>query len=541
MIGFSFIKTSKTRKTSESDSDSVSISNKTKTNHSDSCDHDSGLKSELESIKNELRAVKSRNEVLEHMQSESLKKTPLTLESAKASEATAELIKAREKIRELETSVNTKTKEKKATDLKIKELESTLERRPQVNETQKIITEMQTKLKFVERKCEDLSVENEELRSNVQNLEVELEEVQDNFREDEADEYRTLKRELENSAKNCRVLQFKLKKTEKSLNDTQSDLGEAESKLKSLSGGSNALDSINKVRQLEKDMEAKNMQVARLEAELKTTKAAAGGTGPRKGGPGPCLSRTGSVERNVEDQLLKDLQDSIERENDLKEQLNMAEEEASETRKKLSRLEDDNESLSGQVKRMATKNKGTRRSPSPYNRNAVPEKDEVSENGEDLSPAELKVQLEVAEQETGLLRKKVENLLTENLKITKEVKDLTSKVSEAKKSSSVGSYGRMGGTQNSTDKKVAELQDEVNTFRVKLIEKDREVERLETQVKASKSTGKTLKRTGSQDEDLLKKLNVIEKEAEVLRKKTTQLEAENDSLKSSKGGAGAAG
>ena len=43
------------------------------------------------------------------------------------------------------------------------------------------------------------------------------------------------------------MLQFKLKKTEKSLNDTQSDLGEAESKLKSLSGGSNALDSINKV------------------------------------------------------------------------------------------------------------------------------------------------------------------------------------------------------------------------------------------------------------------------------------------------------
>merc|ERR1719192_916810 len=188
---------------------------------------------------------------------------------------------------------------------------------------------------------------------------------------------------------------------------------------------------------------------------------------------------------------------------------------------------------------MSTKKSGTRRSPSPYNRNSVTEKDEgISEDGEELSPGELKVQLEVAEQETGLLRKKVENLLTENLKITKEVKDLTSKVSEAKKSSSVGSYGRMGGTQNSTDKKVAELQDEVNTFRVKLIEKDRE---LETQVKASKSNGKTLKRTGSQDEDLLKKLNVTEKEAEVLRKKTTQLEAENDSLKSSKGGAGAAG
>jgi len=530
------------RKTSESDSEaSVSISSKMASSaHTENDAEVKSLKNQVDSLNNELKAVKSRNDVLERLQKDT--KTPMTMESAKAAEATSELMKAREKVREQDSTVATLTKEKKALTLKMKELESTLERRPQVSETQKTITELQTKLKFVERKCEDMSVENEELRSNVQNLEVELEEVQDNFREDEADEYRTLKRELENSAKNCRVLQFKLKKTEKSLNDTQSDLGEAESKLKSLSGGSNALDSINKVRQLEKDMEAKNMQVARLEAELKTTKAAAGGTGPRKGGPGPCLSRTGSVERNVEDQLLKDLQDSIERENDLKEQLSIAEEDAGEARKKLSRLEDENESLSGQLKRMSTKKSGTRRSPSPYNRNSVTEKDEgISEDGEELSPGELKVQLEVAEQETGLLRKKVENLLTENLKITKEVKDLTSKVSEAKKSSSVGSYGRMGGTQNSTDKKVAELQDEVNTFRVKLIEKDREVERLETQVKASKSNGKTLKRTGSQDEDLLKKLNVIEKEAEVLRKKTTQLEAENDSLKSSKGGAGAAG
>ena len=59
--------------------------------------------------------------------------------------------------------------------------------------------------------------------------------------------FRTLKRELENSAKNCRVLQFKLKKTEKSLGDTQSDLSEAESKMKSMSGGGSAMDSLNKV------------------------------------------------------------------------------------------------------------------------------------------------------------------------------------------------------------------------------------------------------------------------------------------------------
>ena len=93
------------------------------------------------------------------------------------------------------------------------------------------------------------------------------------------------------------------------------------------------------------------------------THLALGKTGSKTG---PVLSRTGSVERSVEDQLLKDLQDSIERENDLKEQLNMADESSTENRKKMSRLEDENESLANQLKRMTNKTKvGSRRSPSP--------------------------------------------------------------------------------------------------------------------------------------------------------------------------------
>merc|ERR1712012_218710 len=466
----------KSRKTSESDSDSASISNFSKTNHAVDNSEFDATKKEVESLKNELRAVKSRNEVLEHMQSEAIKKTPLTLESAKASEATAELLKAREKIRDLDTQLSTNTKEKKALNLKIKELESDIERRPQASETQKTISELQTKLKYLDRKCSELSSENEDLKGNVQNLEVELEEVQDNFREDEADEYRTLKRELENSAKNCRVLQFKLKKTEKSLSDLQQDHQELEGKMKSVSGGSSAMDNLSKIRQLEKDLEAKTQQISRLESEVKNNSKS--GSGPRKGGPGPCLSRTGSVERNVEDQLLKDLQDSIERENDLKEQLSLAEEESAEVRKKMSRIEDENEALSSQLKKMATKNK--RRSPSPYNRNSISEKDEgISEDGEELSPSELKVQLEVSEQETELLRKKVENLLTDNSKLTKEVKDITTKMNDAKKAPATRSYGGYGSNANSTnanEKKIEELQTEVNTFRVKLIEKDREIE-----------------------------------------------------------------
>lgn len=54
-------------------------------------------------------------------------------------------------------------------------------------------------------------------------------------------------------------------------------------------------------------------------------------------------------------QLMRDLQDSIEREADIREQLKFAEEEAESLRKKVLRIEDENESLMVQLKKMATK------------------------------------------------------------------------------------------------------------------------------------------------------------------------------------------
>merc|ERR1712018_883127 len=142
-----------------------------------------------------------------------------------------------------------------------------------------------------------------------------------------------------------------------------SEKADLEHKIKTSAGGSGAIDNMNKIRQLEKDLDNKNQLNSRLEQQIKelqnnssSMKLALGKPGPKTG---PVLSRTGSVERSVEDQLLKDLQDSIERENDLKEQLTMADESTTDMRKKLSRLEDENESLANQLKKM-TKS-GTRR------------------------------------------------------------------------------------------------------------------------------------------------------------------------------------
>ena len=101
----------------------------------------------------------------------------------------------------------------------------------------------------------------------------------------------------------------------------------------------------------------------------------------------------------------------------------MAEDESGEMRKKLSRLEDETESLSNQLKKMTQQRASSRTSPvSSYSRSSSSDEGINTAGAEDLNMAELKVQLEVSEGETGLLRKKVENLLTDNLKLTKEIK-----------------------------------------------------------------------------------------------------------------------
>ena len=57
----------------------------------------------------------------------------MSFESAKATETASELRKAREKIYETEMSLGTVEQEKKSLVLKLKELESVLDRRPQVS------------------------------------------------------------------------------------------------------------------------------------------------------------------------------------------------------------------------------------------------------------------------------------------------------------------------------------------------------------------------------------------------------------------------
>ena len=75
---------------------------------------------------------------------------------------------------------------------------------------------------------------------------------------------------------------------------------------------------------------------------------------------------------------------------------------------------------------------------------------------------------------------KVENLLSENLRLNKDVKDLNAAISEEKKKKSgtpTGAGGWRNSRSNSNDGQLEELQTELNTTRIKLIERERDFER----------------------------------------------------------------
>jgi len=90
------------------------------------------------------------------------------------------------------------------------------------------------------------------------------------------------------------------------------------------------------------------------------------------------------------------------------------------------------------------------------------------------------------------------------------------------------------------DKKVQVMEDEINELRKKVIEKDRDYERVQAELSMTKGKskssgilkGKSLDTplTEGQSIDLKRQLQVVEQEASVLRGKTQTLEQENDKM-----------
>ncbi|CAL4063312.1 unnamed protein product [Meganyctiphanes norvegica] len=516
------------------------------------------LNKENKELNKHLKEMKELNEKIEaeNKELQSVKKISRFGDIGKRTESA----KLQQKIDDLQDDIKTKNRE-------IKDLRRDIEKRPLPRDVDKTLEDLRSKLTAAEQLCEEMMDENEDYKREIRMLEDEIEEMQDNFREEQADEYRDLKRELEQTAKNCRVLQFKLKKTErrvdsnksspadcedlaKKLKDMERDKSEVEEKLKELQVGDSDAERAERIKILEKevslakdvsmkmheDMEKmkKNLEVA--EKDRKQLKEKVAEKPPQK--PGAKVSRSammGSIGRqgsqDTEEVLKRDLEATQEREADLKDQLKYAEEETKSMRKKMTRVEEENETLSLQLKKMSQKAKRQRslERTGSLERTSSVERGQLSRQGsteknkepdegisEDLDPTELKLQLELNEQETAVLRRKMEGIESENERLQSEIRDLLNSTDGKTKKVETG--------DPIDNKKIAK---EVEILRTKTEDLHKQNEKLlDENKKLELKSQKRLPLTGNE-------LNYIEKQTleEKVKRLERKLKAESEKLK----------
>ncbi|CAG9855281.1 unnamed protein product [Phyllotreta striolata] len=510
--------------------------------------HDHELRDQLESLRRELDTTKSKCDRLEREKSDILLRRLASMETSKPS--ATEVLKLQQKCNELQQQLEDYKDEKKSLALRVKELENDLEVRPTAQEAQKIADDLRSKLLAAETLCEELMDENEDIKKELRDMEEQMDELQDNFREDQAVEYTSLKKDLDQTTKNCRILSFKLRKCERKAAQLEFEKAELDKKLKDVSGSDTTLNQIEKIKKLEQELKLANEVSVRLQKDLEEAKSKNNEDtkGPtKKKAPSisslgknsstdgkvsrESLTRGGSQDDPV--QLLRDLQDSLEREADLREQLKFAEEEAQTLRKKASRIEDDNESLVLQLKKMASR--ARTRKLSPTNQKLTPELPEKPETSEDEDPTEIKLQLELSEQEASVLRHKVEELEGDNHKLKAKVKELQEQSSTKPTTKRTLLNSEKLKENSLLNQKLKVLEDETNDIRKKLIEKERDCERLHAELSLTQKRSKGMQKSKSLDLDqqtldLRRQLQVIEQEATVLRSKVQTLEAENEKL-----------
>ncbi len=488
----------------------------------------------LEKQNSELQTKIKKSEKLQEIKAKQISETDKQVLEKTASE----LVKLRAKCRELET-INSELKdEKNVLKIEVKELNNEVSALKKENpkELKETITNLRLKLQQKDYLCEQLTEENEEMKKDVKALEIEFQELHDNFREDQSSEFRVLKRELETTSKNCRVLQFKLKKAERSTELLENEKLDLEKKVKDLLETSKLDFDKRKMKELETELSIAKEVSLKLHAEIEALKEervhfeqqlndknkfSSSPKSMNRLSTGK-LSPSVSFENKDYEQVVRDLYDTMEREKDLQEQMKFAEEETRTMRKKLSNMEQENEILMMQIKKMA---------------NQKSKKGDIEdEESEELSPEEMKLHLELYEQEMVVLRRKTDELEQENENFQQEIKYLQEKlISQPLARVEIPEIPAGSPPNVIYEHKIRILETEARELRKKMVDREKENESLRTEIdvhrrKASKVIIRSRSLDSDQQVDLKRQLQLVEQEASILRQKLISLEGENDKL-----------
>ncbi|XP_070070984.1 myosin heavy chain, cardiac muscle isoform isoform X1 [Drosophila takahashii] len=514
---------------SHSSSSSNSISTPAKTQDSQA------MQEQVKILRQDLESMKSRAEKAEREKSDILLRRLASMDTASNRTAASEALNLQQKLNEMKEQLDRVTEDKRRLNLRMKELENKGSE-----------SELRRKLQAAEQICEELMEENQSAKKEILNLQAEMDEVQDTFRDDEVKAKTSLQKDLEKATKNCRILSFKLKKSDRKIETLEQER----------QSSFNA-ELCNKVKKLEEELRFSNELTRKLQTEAEELRNPGKKKAPMLGVLGKSTSADAKITResltrggSQEDpqHLQRELQDSIERETDLKDQLKFAEEEAEHMRKKVTRFEDENESLMMQLKKMATRSRSRKLSPTPHPHRLAPEVHADRDEGisDEDDPAELRILLELNEQEASILRLKVEDLEKENAESKKYVKELQAKLRQD--SSSNGSKSSLlsfGTSSSAAEKKLKTLNEELVQLRRTLVEKEQAVDSLKDQLskldtleaendklakenKRLMALRKASEKNGEVDQKMKESLALAQRERDELtaRLKRMQLEAE---------------
>lgn len=373
------------------------------------------------------------------------------------------------------------------------------------NEEKGECLDCQTKDREIEklkRELEMVQVERDLAREEHRALEREMDEMHDNFKEDESEQFEQIKQELDVALKNCKILQIRLNKCERQygqmeqvkLNlERQVDELQQQQQIKSIGQQSN---------QLSNSTQHPFIQLSQDFVKLSSREY---------------------------DQLLRDLNDTSERERDLQEQIKYSQEEAQLKSDRLQAIEVENEVLLSKVNKLTLANSRLRSG--PISRNASLERmqstsggsptNEVENNKQQqqqgneshdlrssslinsLSGAELiqqneqlKLALELAQSECERLRGKIVDLASQLDNSQNIIKDLENQKAELQSQLSRASGGhatnqlqrqRVGsGDNNNNDDNnnstKAKLELECRQLRARLVHSERDCKQLRSQL-----------------------------------------------------------
>lgn len=163
--------------------------------------------------------------------------------------------------------------------------------------------------------------------------------------------------------------------------------------------------------------------------------------------------------------------------------------------------------------------------------------DDDDENEDELNPEEMKLHLELYEQEMIVLRRKTDELEQENENFQQEIKYLQEKlVSQPITKVEIPEIPPGSPPNVIYDHKIKILETEARELRKKIVDKEKENESLRTEVELHRRrASKVINRSRSLDSegqslDMKKQLQLFEQEANILRHKLISLENENEKL-----------